>query len=218
MKFSWIPAGTFLMGNPEDEDGRYGHEPQHQLQVTLTKGVYLGIHPVTQAVWQAVMGNNPSKFQGDALPVEPVSWDDCQEFLRKVCEKEGPGYQLPTEAQWEYACRAGTTTAYYFGDTISKEQVNYGNSPPSVVGSLPPNAWGLYDMHGNVWEWCADWYDEYPKGEVVDPQGPKSGTSRVFRGGSFYYQASVARSAYRIGMGPAGRDHGFGFRLARTFP
>ena len=148
-----------------------------------------GVYTVTQEQWQAVMGNNPSHFKGEKnLPVEKVSWDDCQEFIKKLREKDKKPYRLPTEAEWEYACRAGTTTPFHFGETISTDQANYngnftyGNGKKGVyrkkttpVGSFPANAWGLHDMHGNVWQWCQDWYGDYPQKDVVDPQGPEKG-------------------------------------------
>ena len=184
MKFAWIPSGTFLMGSPEDEEGRQENETEHE--VTLTQGYWLAIHPVSQVCWREVMGNNPSQFQGDDLPVEQVSWEDCQEFLQQLSEGDGHPYRFPTEAEWEYACRAGTTTPFYFGETISTDQANccgnnvYGNDKKGVyrqkttsVGSFPPNAWGVGDLHGNAWEWCSDWYSEYSTGDVVDPQGRK---------------------------------------------
>jgi len=187
MKFVWIQPGTFLMGSPKEEKGRIQIESQHQ--VTLTNGFYIGIYLVTQEQWQAVMGNNPSKYRGEKnLPVENVSWIDCQLFLEKTSKKEGRTYRLPTEAEWEFSYRAGTTTPYNFGETISTDQANfdgssvhYGNGKNGVfrsrttpVGSFPANAWGLYDMHGNLWQWCADVYAEYPQNAVVDPQGPYS--------------------------------------------
>ena len=181
MKFVWIRPGTFLMGSPEDEEDRWPRETQHQ--VKLTRGFYLGVHPVTQEQWQAVMGKNPSHFKGEKnLPVECVSWEDCQEYLQKLSSKEGREYRLPTEAEWEYACRAGTTTPFHFGATISTDQANYnGNTvygqgkqgvvrkKTTPVGSFPANAWGLFDMHGNVWQWCADVLADYPNNAVVDP-------------------------------------------------
>jgi uncharacterized protein (TIGR02996 family) len=210
IKFAWIPAGTFLMGSPEGEAGQGYDEPQHK--VTLTRGFWLAIHPVTQASWRAVMGDNPSEFHGDDLPVERVSWDACQEFLRKLSERDGPTYHLPTEAQWEYACRAGTTTPYYFGNTISTDQANFDCDLPyfgqaegicrnqtTPVGSFPPNGWGLFDMHGNLYEWCADWYGDYPVVDVLDPQGPENGMFRVQRGGSFGNDPYNLRSASRSG-------------------
>jgi formylglycine-generating enzyme len=226
MKFAWIPAGTFLMGGPENEErgeAYRGDEIQHK--VTLTKGFCLAIYPVTQATWRAVMGNNPSDHQGDDLPVELVSWDDCQDFLGRLSNRDGGSYQLPTEAEWEYACRAGTTTPFFFGDTISTDQANwlgrhpYGNSNKGVsrekmtpVGKFPPNPWGLYDMHGNVCEWCADWYGEYPKREVIDPQGPENGEFRVLRGGACLSAAISVRSAQRFADLPTNRFTSFGLR------
>jgi uncharacterized protein (TIGR02996 family) len=229
MKFAWIPAGTYLMGSPEREQGREKNETQHR--VTLTKGLYLGIHAVSQACWGAVMGNNPSQHQGDDLPVEQVSWDDCQEFLRKLSEQDGHSYRLPTEAEWEFACRAGTTTPFCFGKTMTTDQANYrGNYPygkaekglyggeTSPVGSFPANAYGLFDMYGNLWEWCQDRLAEYPAGDAVDPQGLPDGDSRVLRGGSFVSPAMFVRSASRGRNVPTLRGYFVGFRAAMTFP
>ncbi len=225
MPFAWIPPGKFLMGSPEDEEGREDEEPHHR--VTLTKGFWLAIHAVTQAQWRAVMGSNPSWHTGDdTFPVEEVSWEDCQEF----CVKVGKGFRLPTEAEWEYSGRAGTTTPFFFGDTISTDQANYdgrfpygkgkegiGREETTPVGSFLSNAWGLFDMHGNVWEWCQDWYGEYAREDAVDPQGSDSGVGRVLRGGSFVNLAGYVRSAYRNINEPANRNLSFGFRPARTF-
>jgi uncharacterized protein (TIGR02996 family) len=193
MTFHFIPPGSFLMGGPADEEQRSPNNRQHR--VTLTQGFYLGIHPVTQAQWQAVMGSNPSHFQGENLPVESVSWEDCQEFCRKLSERDGQRYRLPSEAQWEYACRAGTTTPFHFGPTISTDQANYdGNFPQgqgkkgvcrektTAVGSFPANAWGLFDLHGNVWEWCQDAYGRHGDNDTTDPLNNEGG-SRVLRGG-----------------------------------
>jgi uncharacterized protein (TIGR02996 family) len=228
MKFAWIPAGMFLMGSPKTEKGRSEGETQHW--VTLTKGLYLGVHPVTQACWRVVMGSDPRHSQGDDLPVQQVSWDDCQEFLQKLSEQDGQSYRLPTEAEWEYACRAGTTTPFSFGKTITTDEVNYnGNFPygegekslnrgkTTPVGSFPANAFGLHDTHGNLWEWCKDWVAEYPAGDAVDPQGPPEGEIRVLRGGSFLNQAMDVRSAGRLKTVPTNRGTGVGFRAARTF-
>ena len=216
-----IPAGEFLMGSPETEPGRKRGEVQHQ--VTLTKPFLLGVHEVTQGQYEKVMGKNPSRFTGDNNPVERVSWDDAVEFCRKLSEKEGVEYRLPTEAEWEYACRAGTTTVYSFGDDVS-ELGRYGwfssNSGGTThpVGGKRPNAWGLYDMHGNVFEWCQDWYGDYPSGSVTDPTGPASGDLRVLRGGSFSFQTSYVRSANRYyGFRPGFRNLNLGFRPARTY-
>jgi formylglycine-generating enzyme required for sulfatase activity len=190
-----------------------------QHEVTLTKPFYMGKNEVTQEQWEAVMGKNPSKTKGAKLPVTDVSWEDCQEFIKKLNKKTDGGYRLPTEAEWEYACRAGTTTAYSFGDKITPKDANYLDSKigePVAVGSYKPNAFGLYDMHGNVWEWCEDWYDDYPAGAVTDPKGPATGEKRVLRGGSFYLFESFARSSNRYGITPSARDVFNGFRLART--
>jgi formylglycine-generating enzyme required for sulfatase activity len=211
------------MGSPDDEPGRYCGETQHK--VTLTKGFLFGIHLVTQEQWQMVIGDIPAYACGGEpnRPVEEVSWDDCQEFLKRLTEMEGKTYRLPTEAEWEYACRAGTTTPFYCGETISTVQGDYridyrqGTRP---VSSLPANAFGLYDMHGFVWEWCSDWYDGgYPKREVVDPEGPANGDGRVMRGGTYPDIAglgSLVRSAHRINDDPDKRTYWYGFRAART--
>ena len=204
--FRWCPAGTFTMGAPTSEEGLY-NETQHE--VTLTKGFWMLETEVTQKQWKAVMGTNPSFFKGDDLPVESVSWNDCQEF----CEKTG--LQLPTEAQWEYACRAGTTDAYAGNlDEMAWYYSNSGNKT-HPVGTKKPNAWGLYDMHGNVWEWCQDWYGDYPSGSVTDPTGPSSGYSRVVRGGSWDNDARICRSALRDGVVPGDRGNYLGFRVVQ---
>jgi len=227
MKFTWIPPGSFMMGSPKEEKERLPDESQHK--VTLTKGFYMGVYTVTQEQWQAVMGNNPSHFKGEKnLPVEQVSWNDCQEFIKKLREKDKDkkAYRLPTEAEWEYSCRAGTTTPFHFGETISTDQANYygeavyGNGKVGVyrkkttpVGTFPANAWGLHDMHGNVWQWCQDWYAEYPKNNVTDPQGPEKGESRVLRGGSWSGTPEYCRSAYRGRNEPGIRVINCGCRL-----
>jgi uncharacterized protein (TIGR02996 family) len=167
MTFAWCPPGTFLMGSPADEAERSDDEMQHR--VTLTKGFWLGAAPVTQKQWQVVMGSNPSRFKGKDRPAEKLSWEDCQAFCSRLKEHTDKTFRLPTEAEWEYACRAGTTTPFSFGGTITPEQVNYdGNNPyggapqgvsrsnTTAVGTFPANAWGLYDLHGNVMEWCYD--------------------------------------------------------------
>jgi formylglycine-generating enzyme len=215
MKFALIPPGTFMMGSPKDEAGRSNDETRHK--VKLTRGFLIGIHPVTQACWRSIMRNNPSSFKGNELPVERVSWGDCQEFLRKLSEREGHSYRLPTQAEWEFACRAGTTTPFCYGKTITAELGNFEGGPGKTtpVGSYRPNAWGLFDMYGNVWEWCADWHAKYGKGNAVDPTGPESGSSRVLRGGSWLNQANV-RSAERHYFAPSERNYICGFRLART--
>jgi formylglycine-generating enzyme required for sulfatase activity len=227
MKFVWIPPGSFMMGSPKTETLRQDDETQHK--VTLTKGFYMGVYTVTQEQWQEIMGNNPSKFKGEKnLPVENVSWDDCQEFIKKLREKDKDKkvYRLPTEAEWEYACRAGTTTPFWCGETISTDQANYNGHAygkgkkgelrkrTTPVGSFPANAFGLHDTHGNVWQWCQDWYGgDYPKDEVVDPKGPKQGQSRVLRGGSWWYPPATCRSASRFRTEPGNRLSYYSFRL-----
>ncbi len=201
-----IPAGRFMMGDRGD-----------RLQVTLTKPFYMGKYEVTQEQWESVMGKNPSDTKGSKLPVTNVSWEDCQEFIKKLNDKTKGGYRLPYDAEWEYTCRAGTTTAYSYGDNLTKSDANIDGDSIKAVGSYRPNAFGLYDMHGNVWEWCNDWYGSLQDGEVTDPKGAATGSSRVMRGGSFNYGASRARSSFRNSYGsPPGRLHSLGFRLART--
>ena len=212
-----IPAGNFKMGSPASEKGRYDDETQHE--VTLTKPYYMGKYEVTQEQWEVVMGNNPSYRKNAKYPVTNVSWDDCTKFIKKLNEKTSGGYRLPTESEWEYSCRAGTTTAYSFGNRITNHAANYTNSgisKPIKVGSYKPNAFGLYDMHGNVSEWCEDWDGDYPKGAVIDPKGPAKGECRVCRGGSFASNGSFARSSSRDLLTPTDRNCGNGFRLART--
>ena len=212
-----IPAGKFVMGSPKKEVGRYGDETQHE--VTLTKPFYMGKYEVTQEQWESVMGNNPSDTKGTNLPVTDVSWNDCQEFIKKLNGITKGKYRLPTEAEWEYACRAGITTAYSFGAKITPKDANYDDSgigKPIEVGSYKPNTFGLYDMHGNVWEWCEDWKADYPKGAVIDPNGPAKREYRVLRGGSFNGYVSGARSSSRGYYSPTIRSYIVGFRLART--
>jgi formylglycine-generating enzyme required for sulfatase activity len=229
MEFVLITPGTFTMGSPPHEAYRESDETQHL--VTLRKAFYIQSTEVTQAQWKKVMGNNPSRFQncGDNCPIEMVSWNDAQRFIRELNQIEGTDkYRLPTEAEWEYACRAGTTTAFYTGDCISTKQANYnGRRPlkkcpkgnyrqrPAVIGAFPPNPWGLYLMHGNVWEWCQDWYGDYPSRRVTDPRGPSSGETRMLRGGSWFSPAKDLRSACRGRYNPGSRDDDIGFRLAR---
>lgn len=225
MKFVWIPPGSFMMGSPQEEDERGDNETQHK--VTLTKGFYMGVYTVTQEQWQTVMGNNPSEFTDEKnLPVERVSWDDCQKFIEKLREKDKKQYRLPTESEWEYACRAGTTTPFHFGETISTDQANYngenayGNGKKGVyrkkttpVGNFPANAFGLYDMHGNVFQWCQDWYGDYPQSDVTDPQGPDTGEHRVMRGGCLVFFPEGCRSAFRFRREPSNRKNKIGFRI-----
>jgi formylglycine-generating enzyme required for sulfatase activity len=237
MEFVLIPAGEFLMGSSPDEIDRliqrYGDDtrgyfkrelPQHQ--VRISQPFYLGKYEVTQAEWQAVMEENPCHFTGDPyLPVENVSWEDMQAFIQRLHEKEDvTSYRLPTEAEWEYACRAGSTTAYSFGDDPEQlgEYARYNaNSNEEVhpVGQRKPNTFGLYDMHGNVWEWVQDWYGSYLPGTATNPQGPPSGSNRVARGGSWFNDAGICRSAHRGLSGPPGYRYDIlGFRLLRTAP
>ena len=210
-----IPAREFQMGSPESE--KYHQDNALQHEVTLTKPFYMGKYEVTQEQWESVMGNNPSsRTKGAKLPVTNVSWEDCQEFIKKLNEKTSGGYRLPTEAEWEYACRAGTTTAYSYGDNLTKSDANIDGDSIKAVGSYRPNAFGLYDMHGNVWEWCNDWYGSLQDGEVTDPRGAAEGEYRVLRGGSFNIIESRARSSNRTSFTPTDRYGDVGFRLART--
>jgi len=209
-----IPAGKFMMGSPASEVGRVDNETQHE--VTLTKPFYMGKYEVTQEQWQAVMGDNPSLAKGAKLPVNKLSWNDCQQFINKLNAKSNGGYRLPTEAEWEYACRAGTITAYSYGDSLTKSDASIEGGSIKLVGSYTPNAFGLYDLHGNVWEWCEDWYGDYPAGSITDPKGSAEGPVRVLRGQSFLERKS-ARSSLRHSDMPTGRYHGnVGFRLVKT--
>jgi formylglycine-generating enzyme required for sulfatase activity len=201
--FVWIVPGTFVMGSPLSETGRDSDEAQHA--VTLTQGFWLSDHETTQAVYETVMGNNPSTLRGLNLPVETVSWDDAVAYCKKLTERERvaaritaqQAYRLPTEAEWEYAARAGTTGARYGElDAIAWHAGNSGSQTHSVKQKAA-NAWGLHDMLGNVWEWCSDWYGDYPSGSVTDQMGPSSGSARVNRGGSWNDVAWYASSANR---------------------
>jgi len=228
-RLRWIAPGTFRMGSPKDEPGRDDDEgPQHA--VTISRGFWMADTACTQALWQAVMGENPSRFKGDKCPVEQVSWDDAQAFLDRLDERlPGLGLRLPSEGEWEYACRAGTTTPFSFGSNITAEQVNYNGKYPYgggktgpfrgetvPVASLPANPWGLYEMHGNVREWCADGQRRYGSKEVTDPLGPtKTGAVRVLRGGSWFSFARNVRSASRNALDPGDRIY-IGFRCARV--
>jgi formylglycine-generating enzyme required for sulfatase activity len=253
MKLVLIPKGTFTMGSPPSEQvgdlTREADEPQHE--VTISKEYYLGIHEVTQSQYMRVMGENPSEFQGDRVaehdpqtgqrvkeidssnhPVESISWRNAVEFCKRLSElpeekKAGRVYRLPTEAEWEYACRAGSKTAFSFGES-TRPTADLGeyawftrnsNEQSHPVGEKKPNAWGLYDMHGNVWEWCSNWYGEYPIGAVTDPVGPPEGTFRVQRGGSWFFEPARCRSACRIGLlSPSRYMHDLGFRVALSSP
>ena len=221
MEFVLIPAGEFMMGSPDsDADADDNEQPQHR--VKISKPFYLGIYEVTQEQYERVMGENPSWFSGDpSLPVEQVSWKDAQEFCRRLSalaeeSTAGCAYRLPTEAEWEYACRAGSTTRYCFGDSV-EDLGEYGwfwGSKTQPVGQKKPNGWGLYDMHGNVWEWCADWYDQnyYGNSPASDPTGPSSSSVRVYRGGGWNYGARGCRSANRDIILPGGEYNYLGFR------
>jgi sulfatase modifying factor 1 len=237
-----IPPGSFLMGSPKDEKERDPDEgPQHK--VSFAQLFYLGTHEVTFDEYDVfaflikhdggcadcheVIRPSDNGWGRGKLPVINVSWEDAQCYAEWLYHKTGKHYRLPTEAEWEYACRAGTTTPFSFGDNITPEQVNYNGNYPYAGGvkglyrektvpvkSLPANPWGLYEMHGNVWEWCADWYGDYTPEAVVDPAGPLEGSFRVLRGGSWYSRAGYARSAYRGRYIPAGHIVDYGFRLA----
>jgi formylglycine-generating enzyme required for sulfatase activity len=223
-----ILPGEFKMGSPEHEKERLDRETLHD--VLLTERFWLAESACTQALWQAVMGENPSRFKGPQRPVEQVSWEDCKTFIDKINRlKPGLDLCLPTEAQWEYACRSGTETPFWFGDNITPEQVNYDGNVPYAGGkkgkyreetadvkSLPCNGWGLYQMHGNVWEWCADWYGEYAPDLIVNPTGPDSGEFRVLRGGGWFYVGRGVRSAFRDWYEPSDRDYDAGFRFAQV--
>ena len=225
--FRWIPPGKFLMGSPTSEALRGSSEILHE--VSLSRGFWLADTACTQAFWLAVWPVNPSHFQDDPRkPVENVAWHDAQRFIDEL-NRRLPGLhaRLPSEAEWEYACRAGTRTPFCFGERVTTDQVNYhGDYPypgaekglfrgqPCPVASLPANAWGLYEMHGNVWEWCADWYADYPTTPQTNPQGPSSGKMRVLRGGTWSDPARYARSANRSRIEPAYRPRSTGFRLA----
>ncbi len=231
-----IPAGEFMMGSPGEEEGRIHDETRHPVKLDSFQ---ISPTPVTQTQYKAIMGKNPSYFQGKGdnygnRPVEQVSWNDAMDFCNKLTEllKGNGRFTLPTEAQWEYACRAGTTTPFNTGDKLTTDQANYNGNYPyknypkgkyleetTPVGSYSPNAWGLYDMHGNVWEWCQDCYgrDYYVEckkdGTVENPAGPKEGSSRVMRGGCWCYRARSCRSAHRFNYTPGYRSDNVGFRL-----
>jgi len=220
-KMRWIEPGTFKMGSPKDEPERFEDETQHDVE--LTQGFWMADTTCTQELWQAVMHNNLSEYKGLQRPVENVSHEDCVKFLTIVNNTHDHlNLRLPTEGEWEYACRAGTQTPYWFGEMINFEQVNYirGNlvlllNETVDVKSLPNNSWGLYQMHGNVREWCADWYGEYGTSSMVDPKGPKTGDCRVLRGGSWFSRARGCRSAARISRPPLSREDNYGFRFLR---
>jgi uncharacterized protein (TIGR02996 family) len=222
---SFVPPGSFLMGWTDFDAENLVH------RVTLTAGYFLGVHPVTQGQWQVVMGTDPSRLKGPNRPVENVSWDQCQEFCVKLtAHRNGRGtVGLPTEAQWEWACRAGTTTHFHFGDVPDTDRINYNGSyywngskkgknraQTTDVDSFAPNPWGLLDLHGNVWEWCADTYAPYTRNEQIDPIGKSENAGfieRVMRGGSWGGAPQLCRAAFRSGGAPALRSSSVGFRV-----
>jgi formylglycine-generating enzyme required for sulfatase activity len=229
MHFVYIPSGSYLMGSPPDEVGRTIDEEQHK--VTLTNGYYVQTTEVTQKQWKAVMGELPRYIRicSEECPVERISWEDAQTFIRKLNKLEGVDYyRLPTEAEWEYAARAGSITAFANGEitdaacgdpTLSEIGWYCGNSksyPHHPVAQKAPNSWGIYDMHGSVWEWCADWYSSYPQGSVTDPRGPSDGRERVIRGGGLGDNARSCRSANRLSHESDIIIDNIGMRLVRS--
>ncbi|MHC5057024.1 MAG: formylglycine-generating enzyme family protein [Planctomycetota bacterium] len=230
MELALIPAGEFMMGNPNYEEEYRRDEGPHHL-VRITKPFHMSRHEVTQSQYERVMDANPSHFKGADLPVEQVSWDDAAEFCRRLSQRTGRTVRLPTEAEWEYACRAGTTTPFHYGGSLCSEQANfngdnpYGGAPKGVrrgttmpVGSFEPNAWGLYDMHGNLKEWCFDRWDEdyYKSSPEEDPTGPASGVTRVKRGGCWYDLGSMCRSAARDTFPQICSNYYIGFRVVAS--
>lgn len=228
-KMRYIAPGTFLMGSPENEPERFDNEIQHQ--VTLTDGFWLAETTVTQQLWQAVMGENPSYFKvSEQLPVEQVSWDDCQQFCQQLNQcVPGLSVDLPTEAQWEYACRAGTQTPFSTGEQLTTEQANYdGNYPYNdgpkgeyrektvVVDAFTPNPWGLMQMHGNVWEWCKDGFSEYKSPMQVDPVADPDSELRPLRGGGWIYFGRGCRSADRLAYRRGDASFNFGLRVTQV--
>lgn len=224
MDFVYVAPGSFRMGSPEGEIERHGDENPIRM-VHITKGFYLGKFEVTQAQWATIMGENPSVFRvfEDAAqhPVDMIAWDDCQSYLEKLNTLGLGKFRLPTEAEWEYACRAGTETRYYWGTDSTDWQVHEyawafsraeGRSHP--VGMKKPNAWGLYDMSGNVWEWCQDWRTNvYDPADTLDPKGAETGTKKIYRGGSWFNEPSALRSANRNGHEPDVKGPNAGLRL-----
>lgn len=222
----WIPPGSFVMGSPTNEPLRGSDEVRHT--VNITQGFYMSKYEVTQGEFLSVVGSNPSFFTGSSnLPVESVTWSAATNYCARLTAREAAAgrlpaewtYRLPTEAEWEYACRAGTTTAYTTGSTLDKSLANYNPGDgtavgkPTPVGSYPPNAWGLYDMMGNEWEWCQDLYGAYPTNTVSDPAGAATGTARVFRGGAWYFDKDQTRSAWRGSVFTTLYNSAYGFRV-----
>lgn len=223
IEFVYIPAGTFAMGSAPAEQDRHGDEDPVR-QVTISNGFYLGKYEVTQQQWISVMQSNPSVFQKDTdhlqKPVDWVSWNDCQQFIRKLNNLNLGQFRLPTEAEWEYACRAGSTSRYYWGDDLKDEEVyehawafSRAAGKSHLVGTKKPNAWNLYDMSGNVWEWCSDWRGPYHPSDTIDPTGPAEGKRKIYRGGSWFNKPSTLRSANRHGHEPDMRGTNAGLRL-----
>jgi formylglycine-generating enzyme required for sulfatase activity len=223
MRFRWIPRGRFLMGSPQEENGRDSDELLHEVE--LTRGFWLAETPCTQRQWRAVTGSDPSHFEGDHRPVESVSWEDCREFCRSLSRREDElSLRLPTEAEWEYACRAGTGSAFNDGSDCTQPSgkdpaldrlgwYDENSQETQDVAGKVSNRWGLFDMHGNVLEWCADWFGEYDSDQSqVDPIGPDSGDLRVCRGGGYWDFAGWCRSAYRSHVVPERRAPLLGFR------
>jgi formylglycine-generating enzyme required for sulfatase activity len=225
MKFLNVSAGEFVMGSPDDESGRELQEHQHR--VRLSRSIWLGAFEVTQREWRRITGASPSWFDdGNNLrPVENVTWFEVQMLLDELGRRSnGNRFRLPTEAEWEFACRAGTTTAYATGAVLTHDAANYATSPEDAtagkgstraVGSYPPNAWGFHDMHGNVWEWTSDEYCPYPDGAVNDPRPACNAPLKVIRGGSFYFGADSARCGLRYTHNPSDRGFSLGFRVVR---
>ena len=220
----WIPPGSFMMGSPISEEGHYSDETQHE--VVLSQGFFMAETECTQGQWELVMGSNPSNFKGTNRPVEEVSWHEAVKYCRKVTIKQsGEGtlpvaweWRLPTESEWEYAARSGATGVRHGElDTIAWWSGNSG-SETHAVGDKQPNAWGLHDMMGNVWEWCSDWSGDYPTGGVTDPTGPKSGSNRIYRGGSWNSVAGYVRSSFRLSFEPGSSNHLVGFRPVLSSP
>jgi formylglycine-generating enzyme required for sulfatase activity len=223
-----IAAGSFVMGSPPGEPARGADEVPHR--VTLTRPFLLGHHEVTQAEWRTVIGTSPSHFAdcGPRCPVEHINFPEIEEFLRRLNRASDElRFRLPTEAEWEYACRAGTTTPFSTGANLTTAQANYNGmfpyrgfaagryrAQPTPAGTFAPNSWGIVDMHGNVWEWTADWYGEYPDHPVEDPRGAAAGSKKVIRGGSWYFDANSARCALRYTHSPHDRGFSLGFRVA----
>ena len=224
MRFIKCPAGEFQMGSPVEEQHRFGGEQQHL--VRISEAFWLGMEEVSVSQFRAVMGKSLSNNPDGNIPEYQVTWYDADDFCRKISELDaeraaGRSYRLPTEAEWEYACRAGTQTVYSWGDDPAEGEnhawsARNSNRSHRRVGSRQPNAWGFYDMHGNVWEWCSDWYDDLPATPLTDPKGPATGEYRVLRGGAYDSPVTYLRAATRVPWEPAGSDargNNVGFRV-----